>query len=418
MKYFCLCLLSLITIAGLGNRTSTTISHAQSLPSRQHLVQPGDTWAALALRYGLTEADLAATNRHINRQRQPTIGTTLSLPDVGEERMGTLVRSGDGGLLSMAMGSRVSVWLMAMRSNVPHPYTPLFYRPLFIPGGTEPPRDLPVGLDALELSQIPAHPGEAIAFRALASRPISLTAQLSRTPMDVFGNGRHLVGLGATGAFYGSAEPELAIQPAGGPLWSQPWAFVDKAWILQQLTLTGDAAAIDAESIRLERERLFALWAQRTAAPQWAAPFQLPINNYLEISSPYGARRSYNGGPYLTYHEGWDFSAYRGTPVLAPAAGTVALAETLFVRGGAVIIDHGLGIYSGVYHLSAVHALPGQQVVPGQMVGEVGTTGLSTGNHLHWDLLVNNTWVDPAAWLEQDMACWILVGLGRPCGEQ
>jgi murein DD-endopeptidase MepM/ murein hydrolase activator NlpD len=54
-------------------------------------------------------------------------------------------------------------------------------------------------------------------------------------------------------------------------------------------------------------------------------------------------------------------------------------------------------------------------VTPGQIVGEVGTTGLSTGNHLHWDLLVDAIWIDAQAWLDQGMDCWILAGLKRPC---
>lgn len=117
----------------------------------------------------------------------------------------------------------------------------------------------------------------------------------------------------------------------------------------------------------------------------------------------------------MTYHEGVDFSAYGGTPIYAPAAGTVVLAERLYVRGGAVIIDHGLGVFSGFYHMSAIHAVAGQDVRPGDLLGEVGTTGLSTGNHLHWDLLINGIWVDAAVWQEQSMACWSLEALGRGC---
>lgn len=223
--------------------------------------------------------------------------------------------------------------------------------------------------------------------------------------------------MGNSGLNIGKA-PELLIIPDGAPAWSQPWLFKDNEWEYQQLTLTGTAAQIDQESIQQERERLFQLWAQVSSAPQWTDPFQFPITDYLEISSPYGARRSYNGGPYRTYHEGLDFSAYGGTQVYAPAGGTVILAEMLYVRGGAVILDHGLGIYTGYYHMSGIAVQAGQTVLPGDPLGEVGTTGLSTGNHLHWDLLVAATWVDPAAWTEQDMACWILTGLGQACENQ
>jgi murein DD-endopeptidase MepM/ murein hydrolase activator NlpD len=93
----------------------------------------------------------------------------------------------------------------------------------------------------------------------------------------------------------------------------------------------------------------------------------------------------------------------------------VVLAEPLTARGGAVIVDHGLGIYTGYYHLSAIHATVGQEVEPGDLLGEVGTTGLSTGNHLHWDLLASGSNVDAQIWMGQNMACWVLEGLGRPC---
>ncbi|NJN55435.1 MAG: M23 family metallopeptidase [Anaerolineae bacterium] len=157
------------------------------------------------------------------------------------------------------------------------------------------------------------------------------------------------------------------------PLWSQPWQFTDPdLWQYQEITLTGAAAEIDQESIRLERERLFAIWEQSSPQPQWTTSFQLPITDYLAISSPFGARRSYNGGPYSTYHEGVDFAAYGGTAVYAPAAGTVVVAEQLYVRGGAVILDHGLGIYSGFYHMSEILVTPGEVVQMGQPIGRSG----------------------------------------------
>ena len=385
---------------------------AQSF-TQTHFVQPGDTWAALALRYNLDQTQLRGSQ--MNQQREPVIGQTITLPTTSPERMGQIVRVDEGGLLATAVRHHASPWQLALQNALPSPSQPTFYYPLFIPGGTMPPRDLPIGLHSLDLSHIPAHPGQALAYRAQGATAVSATLNLSS--FDNLTEGLNHIGLIATGAFYGKGAPELAIQTTpDAPLWAQPWLFVDpNEWDYQQITLTGEAAQIDAESIRLERERLFALWANVSSQIQWHSSFQLPINDYLEISSTYGARRSYNGGPYRSYHEGVDFAAYGGTPVTAPAVGTVVLAERLYVRGGAVILDHGLGIYSGFYHMSAVHAEDGQQVQPGDLLGEVGTTGLSTGNHLHWDMLVADTWVDAWAWWQQDMGCWLLAGLERPC---
>ena len=99
----------------------------------------------------------------------------------------------------------------------------------------------------------------------------------------------------------------------------------------------------------------------------------------------------------------------------APAAGVIALAETLYVRGGAVIIDHGLGVYTGFYHLDSVDIAAGKTIQQGELVGTVGSTGLSTGPHLHWDLLMNGVWVDPFAWREFGFGCWLAESMANSC---
>jgi len=379
-----------------------------------HMVQPGDTWAALAWRYHLEPGELAQLSRRMNRQRQPAVGATLLLPDKGEERFGRIERT-YGGLLELSARYGLSPWVLAISNGVGHPFRPLLYRPVFIPGGGAPPRDLPIGFHTLELSQQPAHPGEGVAIRATTSPSLTVSATLDDIPLAALSQNGRLVGLVGTGAFFGSGAPELTVIPSGGPLWSPPWRFDDREWDYEQITLTGSAAAIDSASIAAEYERLSALWSQVETGPLWEGAFQFPIATFLEISSRYGSRRSYNGGPYRSYHEGVDFSAYGGTAVTAAAAGRVVLAEQLYVRGNAVIIDHGLGVYTGYYHMSNLLVSQGQFVHGGDPIGTVGSTGLSTGNHLHWDLLVGGIWVDAAAWQSEGMACWILEGLGRAC---
>lgn len=394
----------LLTLSGAG------VVRAQDT-AVAHTVQPGETWAALAAQTGTAVPVLQQLNPHMNRQRQPTIGDGVWLPNVAATA-GQLVRIQAGGVLATAVAHNLSPWQLALQNEPRHPYAPLLYHALLLPG-SQPVRELPAGFTSLELSQSPARPGQAVGVRGIVTGETAVSAQLGANSFPTFSHNTHIIGLTAVGAFFGNGAPELLIQPAGQPAWVQPWRFIDPdQWTYQQLTLTGAAAEIDQTSIQLERERLFAIWQQATPQPQFSSAFRLPIDSYLEISSDYGVRRSYNGGPYRTYHEGVDFSAYGGTAVLAPATGTVVVAETLYVRGGAVIIDHGLGIYSGFYHLSSVNVSVGDAVQPGQIVGEVGTTGLSTGNHLHWDLLVNATWVDGAAWLDQGMAEWVLTGWG------
>lgn len=420
-RQFTILLVALLTMAASVYHASVPAVRAQDDGNGEplhHVVEPGDTWLALSWRYGLTVAELQAANPHPNRQRQPVIGDTVLIPaSAGEPKQGKLVHPGGDGLLAVALRHNADPWHLAQQNGLSNPFQPLFSRPIYIAGGDGPPRELPAGFRTLQLSQVPAQPGQAIALRATVRGVVTATAKVNGMPLDTFLNGERLVGVGGTGAFLETGPLPLTIRSNDRSFWSQPWRFVPGTWDFDQITLTGAAAEIDQEAIAAERARLFGIWSVVTPQPQWNRRFRLPLDTFLSFSSTYGARRSYNGGPYSTYHEGVDFSAYAGTPVYASGGGVVVLAEELYVRGGAVIIDHGLGIYSGYYHMSAVHAQPGQIVAPGDLVGEVGTAGLSTGNHLHWDLLVAETWVDAAAWHEQNLACWILEGWGTPCPE-
>jgi murein DD-endopeptidase MepM/ murein hydrolase activator NlpD len=84
---------------------------------------------------------------------------------------------------------------------------------------------------------------------------------------------------------------------------------------------------------------------------------------------------------------------------MAPAAGTVVLAELLPIRGNTVIIDHGWGVYTGYWHNSELFVTAGQFVQRGDPISSLGNTGLSTGAHLHWEMWVGGVQVDPLQWL-------------------
>lgn len=405
----------LILVAALLLFTLLPPKSTDAVQPVAYTIQPGDTWTALSMRYGISAADLQALSQNMNRERQPAIGQLISLPPELVERSGRLMRPGTEGIWQTAFLNGISPWELASLNSLESPYRPGLYGPVYIPGdGTI--RDLPPGIESLELSAVPAEPGRALGMRGTfvaGSEPIS--ASLDNLPVTLAMAEDKFAGVVGTGAFYTGGEPELVIRVGEGPTWVQPWTFANREWEYQQLTLTGTAAEIDQQARDDERARLRELWTAASHDPQWVGEFMTPVNDFLEVSANYGARRSYNGGPYLTYHEGVDFSAYAGTPVYATAAGTVVLAEPLYVRGGAVIIDHGMGVFTGYYHLSEIHTTTGASVNPGDLLGGVGTTGLSTGNHLHWDLLINGIWVDAAAWQEEGLACWLLAGLGQTC---
>ncbi|MEM7333307.1 MAG: M23 family metallopeptidase [Chloroflexota bacterium] len=401
---------SLLSLLVLWLLVSLKPAQAVQTSPVQISIMPGDSWESLAWRFQLEKDPLIAQNSLVNPYLNPAMGSSITVSSNESERSGTAVFLQGESLLSTAIRHNLSPFEVAYANKLSNPYQP-FYGTLFIPNQTGIPRVLPHGFEQLELSHIPAEPGIAIGWRGIANEETSVESRLNGRLITVAQNEKSIVGLTGTGAFQGSGAPLLEIIGTDGAYWTQPWRFEDPdLWSYQQITLTGTAAQIDQEAIQAEREWLFEQWEIVTPQPKWRTPFQTPVNSFLSISSPFGARRSYNGGPYRTYHEGVDYAAYGGTAVLSPASGTVIVAEFLYVRGGTVIIDHGLGIYSGYYHLSSVAVTPGILVEQGALLGEVGTTGLSTGNHLHWDLLVNAIWVDALSWQEDGMASWILEG--------
>ena len=147
------------------------------------------------------------------------------------------------------------------------------------------------------------------------------------------------------------------------------------------------------------REQVFSVF---TPERLWSGPFIFPAGG--PISSAYGIGRSYNGAPVTSFHHGADFQADEGAPVVAANSGRVAFAGPLPIRGNSLIIDHGGGVFSGYHHLSAISAAQGQPVAKGDLIGYIGMTGLATGPHLHWEIIVGGVEVDPVLWTYEDIA--------------
>ena len=155
---------------------------------------------------------------------------------------------------------------------------------------------------------------------------------------------------------------------------------------------------IDRAVEEAEFARLNDITAAITAEMLWdATGFALPLDT--ELSSPFGAYRLLNG-TMQTRHTGWDQRAAVGTPVRAMAAGAVAFADRLDIRGNYVMIDHGHGVYSGYAHFSEVNVTRGQSIAAGQVIGMSGNSGRSSGPHLHWEVAVRGQWVTGLALVE------------------
>ncbi|MBN1201080.1 MAG: M23 family metallopeptidase [Anaerolineae bacterium] len=156
------------------------------------------------------------------------------------------------------------------------------------------------------------------------------------------------------------------------------------------------SALLEPEINQDEIDRLANITTRFTPERYWVGGF-IPIS-LDPLIGWFGTSRLYNG-TYWYRHTGIDIAMPVGTPIIATAGGRVMLSETLAIRGGYILIDHGWGIYSGYAHLSERFVVPGQWVRQGDVIGLSGMNGRSTGAHIHWEIAVGGTWVDPEDFL-------------------
>lgn len=161
-------------------------------------------------------------------------------------------------------------------------------------------------------------------------------------------------------------------------------------------TTAEQSSVLTEEAGRVEAQLRIAQFAHFEPARRWVGRFARPL--FGAQTTAFGQGRSINGGPIGGYHTGMDIAGDRGDPVRAAAAGVVFWVGEMPIRGRSVIIDHGAGVKSGYHHLDATLISVGATVEAGHVVGTVGSTGFSTGPHLHWEVTVWGVNVDPLQW--------------------
>ena len=173
-----------------------------------------------------------------------------------------------------------------------------------------------------------------------------------------------------------------------------PRAFRTRRLTVNEAFVTPPAS----EQARIDREAalLAGVWQSPAAERLWTAPFVRPVPQ--DANSAFGTRSIFNGKP-RSAHGGADFLSPAGTPIQSPNAGRIAVARNLYFSGNTVIVDHGLGLFSMLAHLSAIDVHEGDRVAAGQILGRVGATGRVTGPHLHWAVRAGGARVDPLSLL-------------------
>ena len=144
--------------------------------------------------------------------------------------------------------------------------------------------------------------------------------------------------------------------------------------------------------IEEEREEANKIYATANVGLKFNSKFILPMSS--AITSPFGTARVFNG-TLKSYHGGTDFRAAVGSSVIAANDGVIVIAKDRYYAGGSVVIDHGEGIYTQYYHLSALNVKVGQSVKKGDTIALSGSSGRVSGPHLHFGVIVGGVQVNP-----------------------
>lgn len=396
---------------------------AAVLQPQTHVVQPGETLKGIADLYGVTVEALAAAN-NITNIDAIFVGQVLTIssvtpaeahstplpppqaaPPFGMNMVYT-VQPGET-LFRIAMRYGLTVNDLARANNISDPTLIFSGQQIIIPG-VEPPQlaaELPPNVTGIELSPLILVEGQSGRLRLTTATPVTMTGSFL---------GRNLVGIAESDVVYTVfiavpvfTEPavyplELSLADRSGAVFTMRLDIqvLSGSYGSENITILADRTELlDANVEAAEQSLIENLMNQFTATRYFEGPMGLPAA--ASISSPFGRKRSYNGGPITRFHSGTDFAGAPGSPVLAAASGVVVLADMLNVRGRATVIDHGWGIFTGYWHQAEQYVQVGDRVSVGQVIGTIGSTGRVSGPHLHWELWVSGVPVDPMQWVQQ-----------------
>jgi murein DD-endopeptidase MepM/ murein hydrolase activator NlpD len=249
----------------------------------------------------------------------------------------------------------------------------------------------------VELSSSKVGQGHPFFVKLTSSRAVSATATLDGYTIPLYpSNGAYWGAFGLSRlATLGRRTVSVNAHDATGQAAAQqlPVEVVATQFEVSNIDLI--PTPFDPTDYVKEANFLRPIWTTITPRQLWSGLFARPLNS--AITSSFGELRIWKDGS-RDSHEGWDFEGTTGTPIYAAGDGVVAVAQPLVVRGNVIIIDHGLGVYTGYYHLSEILVKKGDRIKKGQLVAKMGGTGRVTGPHLHWDFIVGGVNVDGLEW--------------------
>ena len=227
---------------------------------------------------------------------------------------------------------------------------------------------------------------------------ISQSARLNGHTIPLYGQSREGESLGLMPVPVLTVPGEYHLEwldAHGAVLHTQTLVVKDAHYPVQNVVLSKSLSEL--KSTPDEREEVSEFRTQESAVRYWSFPLQAPLGSCL--TSLFGVQRLHNGKQTGDFHAGLDQRGASGTPIHTVATGDVKLAGQFALHGGTVGIDHGQGLKSIYLHMSRIAVKPGDHIQAGGVIGYVGSTGRSTGPHLHWALYANGEPVNPLQWV-------------------
>jgi hypothetical protein len=257
----------------------------------------------------------------------------------------------------------------------------------------------------ISITPLPLTQGETTIIRVITNGDIRLSGSLQENNLNFIKNGPDEY-IAIQGIFR-DAETGLSLikisgqTPTGENISLEQSILIEQGFFRVSAPLTVPPETIDPVNTKPEDDLIRSIVTPVTPTRYWNGKFS-PANKEPDcITAWFGDERIYNG-TLKSFHGGVDFGVCV-TPSLdiyAPAAGKVVFSGELTIRGNATIIDHGWGVYSGIWHQKATYVQVGDFVEQGQLIGLIGDTGRVSGPHLHWEIWVGGQQVNPLTWLQ------------------
>jgi murein DD-endopeptidase MepM/ murein hydrolase activator NlpD len=376
-------------------------------------VSYGETLWSLSRRHRVPVKTLAYLN-HLTSPAELYAGATLVLPaeNVNAPTGSRTSLAPGESLLEMAVRLNTNPWTLAVANDLPGAWNALPGDVLLLPAeNLDGPGALPEALQDVTLSPLPLLQGKTLVIKISGPEGLTLSGSLAGKEFKFFSYEGGYVALQGIHAMTRPGLYPLALKgklSSIPPYDSEEFAFSQTVLIrsgeyIFDPVLTVDPETLDPQVTGPEDELWAALGRPVTPGKLWDGLFQSPVPLQFRDcwTSLFGNRRSYNGSAYNYFHSGLDFCGGEGTELYAPAAGKVVFTGPLTVRGNATVIDHGWGVYTAYDHQSEILVKPGDFVEADQLIGRGGSTGRTTGPHLHWEVWVGGVQVDPVDWLEK-----------------